>query len=218
MSTYVSTQSAEKLLQDMMTQYCDWPSSVYPDMKKLREVLTQLSDGLKLHALQQKYSVKTPLDCAAQRGHTEIIGTLLTSLQSSAYRLKLLTVVGNWTPLHYAALNGHTDSLKVILNCLTTDHQTQLMSVRSCGDMTAIRWAVSRGRTDTLRVLREYKQKAEIERREKYSNLISHILLVSPCVGLGNILIVQHYCVGLHEFVLECKYLDNFFRMENHVK
>ena len=89
MSTYVSTQSAEQILQDMMTQYSDWSSSVYPDMKKLREVLTQLSDEQKLLILQQVYSGwVTPLVCAAYRGHIEIFSTLLTSLQSSAHRLK----------------------------------------------------------------------------------------------------------------------------------
>ena len=69
-----------------MTQYCyEAPSSVYPDMKKLREVLTQLSDQQKLHILQKgNYSGWTPLHCAADIGHTEIIRTLLTSLQSSA--------------------------------------------------------------------------------------------------------------------------------------
>ena len=50
MSSYVSTQSAEKLLQDMMREYCE--QYVYPDMEKLREVLTKLSD-------QQKFTLTT---------------------------------------------------------------------------------------------------------------------------------------------------------------
>ena len=79
MSTYVSTQSSEQTLQDMMIQYCDWPS-VYPDMKKLREVLTHLSDQQKLHILQQECRGWTPLFCAAYRDHREMISTLLTSL------------------------------------------------------------------------------------------------------------------------------------------
>ena len=83
MSTYVSTQSAENLLQDMMTRYCERRPSVYPDMKKLSEVLTQLSDEQKLHILQQLYSALTPLHYAALRGHTEIISTLLIHIYGS---------------------------------------------------------------------------------------------------------------------------------------
>ena len=187
MSTYVSTQSAaEKLLQDMMTQYSK-SSSVYPDMKKLREVLTQLSDQQKLHILQQKYSVwGTPLHWAASRDHTEIISTLLTSLQSSANRLQLL-MVREWTPLHYAAYEGHTESVKMILDCLTAHQQIQLMSAQSGVGESAIQCAERRGHTDTVRILREYQQRADNLMREEYSKLIVHILRVSPCVRFGNI-------------------------------
>ena len=156
-----STQSAELLLHHMMTQYCNlWSPSVYPDMKKLREVLTQLSDEQKLHILQQDYSYDSPLDYAALRDHTEIISTLLTSLQSSAYRLKLL-MVRELTPLHAAAFCGHTESVKMILDCLTADQQIQIMSVQSISGMTAIQCAERSRHTDTVRVLREYQHSAD---------------------------------------------------------
>ena len=163
-----STQSAEQLLQDMMTQYCNLlSSSAYPDMKKLREVLTLLSDQQKLHLLQQKYSVLgTPLYCAASRDHTEIISTLLTSLQSSAYRLKLLMVM-KFTPLHSAALYGHTDTVKAILDCLPADQQIHLMSVQDLDGKTAIQEADHRGRSDRVRVLREYQHRADNLMRER---------------------------------------------------
>ena len=155
----MSTQSAEKLLQDMITQYCRWTSSVSPDMKKLREVLTQLSDQQKLHILQQRYyGWWTPLHWAAASGDTEIISTLLTSLQSSADRLKLLMVDRYSTPLHDAVHFGNTESVKMILDCLTADQQIHLMSVQSSwGRETAER----RGHTDTVRVLTEYQQRAD---------------------------------------------------------
>ena len=181
-----STQSAEQLLQDMIRPYCELGSSEYPDMKKLREVLTQLSDDQKLHILQQEYLVcGTPLRFAASRGHTEIINTLLTSLQSSAYRLKLLMVEKLDTPLHTAAFFGHTDSVKMILNCLTADQQIQLISVRNGASMTAIQMAdvgksvqesevetaiqkAERGRhTAIVRALREYQQRADYLVREQ---------------------------------------------------
>mgnify|MGYP001798726317 CR=1 FL=1 len=186
MSTYVSTQSAEQTLQDMMTQYCE--QYVYPDMKKLIEVLTQLSDEQKLHVLQQEYLVrKAPLHNAALRGHTEIISTLLTSLPSSANRLKLLMVDKYYTPLRLAVYFGHTESVRMILDCLTADQQIQLMPVQSSGDMTAIQYAESTGCRDTVRILREYQQRAENLIREEYSKLIFHNILISPCVGLWNI-------------------------------
>ena len=202
MSTYVSTQSAEKLLQYMMTQYCNWPS-VYPDMKKLREVLIQLSDEQKLHILHQKYSGSgipldyaanrghteivstllssvtqrysgsTPLVCAAERDHTKMISTLLTSLQSSANRLKLL-MVDKYTPLHYAAFCCHTESVKTILDCLTADQQKQIMSVQRSGK-TAIQLAERHRHTDTVRILREYQHRADNLMREEYSKLIINL-------------------------------------------
>ena len=172
----MSTLSAEQLLQDMMRQYCKLlSSSVYPDMKKLREVLTQLSDQQKLHILQQKYSVLgTPLDYAAFRDHTEIFSTLLTSLQSSAYRLNLLMADDQDPPLHRAAWWGRTDSVNMILDCLTADQQIQIMSVQSRG-RTAIQIAESEGDTATVRVLREYQHRADNLMREEYSKFIINL-------------------------------------------
>ena len=155
-----STQSAEQLLQHMMWQYCE--DGVYPDMNKLREVLTQLSDQQKLHILQQVFSVcMTPLHRAADRDHTEIISTLLTSLQSSSDRLKLLIVYDEYTPLHSAARCGRTELVKMILDCLTADQQIQIMSVQSISGMTAIQCAERSRHTDTVRVLREYQHSAD---------------------------------------------------------
>ena len=181
--------SSTQLLQDMIEQYSK--NIVYPDIKKLREVLTQLSDEQKLHILQQEYSgLYTPLHCAASRGHTEIISTLLTSLQSSADRLKLL-MVSEYTPLHTAARFGHTDSVKMILDCLTGDQQIQIMSVQSYwrGE-TAIQYAEMFSYADTVRVLREYQQRADNLMREVYSKLMMIIipLLLAIMAGVMRIL------------------------------
>ena len=183
MSTYLSTQSAEQLLQDMMTQYCEDLPSVYPDMKKLREVLTQLSDQQKLHILQQEYyGWRTPLHCAASRDHTEIISTLLTSLQSSADRLKLL-MVSKYTRLHIAAFLGHTESVMKILDCLTADQQIHLMSVQSGFGMTAIQHAEFLRCTDTARILREYQQRAENLMRVQYVDEYYTTISFIKCLG-----------------------------------
>ena len=175
-------------------------------MKKLREVLIQLSDEQKLHILQQKYSGSgipldyaanrghteivstllssvmqgysgsTPLVCAAERDHTKMISTLLTSLQSSANRLKLLMVDRYSTPLHLAAFSGHTESVKVILDCLTADQQIQIMSVQDGWFCeTAIQKAETWGHTDTVRILREYQHRADNLMREEYSKFIINL-------------------------------------------
>ena len=83
MSTYMSSQSTEQFLQDMMTLYCDQSSPVYPDMDKLREVLTQLSDEQKLQLLQQRYLGLRPLYFAAGRDHSEMISKLLIQTQTT---------------------------------------------------------------------------------------------------------------------------------------
>ena len=167
-NSIMSTQ----LLQDMMWRYCK--RFVYPDAKKLREVLTQLSDQQKLYLLQQEYLGWGPsLYCAARRDHTEIISTLLTSIQSSANRLKLLMVYEH-TPLHAATFFGHTNSVKMILGCLTADQQIQIMSVQddSWGGKTAIQYAKNDGNADTVRVLTEYQHRVEgLQKQQEQSRL-----------------------------------------------
>ena len=174
----MSTQSSEKLLQDMMRQYCE--QYVYPDVKMLREVRTQLSDEQKLHILQKEYSGWRPLHCAAASGDTQIISTLLTSLQSSVYRLKLLMVNKNYTPLHAAARWGNTESVKMILDFLTANQQIQIISVQ-WGGVTAIQIAEREGQRDIVRVLAEYQHRATKEMRySKFTDLViaSKLLLV----------------------------------------
>ena len=167
----MSTQSAEKLLLDRMTQY-SVSQPVHPDMDELREVLTLLSDQQKLHLLQQKYSGwRKPLYFAAVKGHTDIINTLLTSLQSSANRLKLLILDNDYTPLHVAAHCGNTETMKVILDCLTPDQRIQLMSVQGRWEKTAIEMAEQNGHTDTVRVLMEYQQRVLTEYQQRAERL-----------------------------------------------
>ena len=95
----------------------------------------------------------TPLRCAADRDDTEMISTVLTSLQSSADRLKLL-MVDKYTPLHTAASWGRTESVKMILDCLTADQQIQIMSIQSISGETAIHGAERSRHTETVRILR----------------------------------------------------------------
>ena len=151
-----SALSEGQLLQRMMTQYCR--SSVYPDMKKLRDLLTQLSDEQKLDILRQKY-LWTPLHWAAVSDDPEIISTLLQCLPTT-YRLQLLMVDKISTPLHHAAHWDRPESVKVILDCLTADNQIELMSVQ-WGDETAIQNAEYHGNADVVRILREYWQQAK---------------------------------------------------------
>ena len=126
-----------------------------------------------LSSVTQRYSGSTPLNWAASRGNTEIISTLLTSLQSSANRLKLL-MVDKWTPLHYAAFCCHTESVKTILDCLTADQQKQIMSVQRSGK-TAMQLAEIHRHTDTVRILREYQHRADNLMREEYSKFIINL-------------------------------------------
>ena len=173
-------QSARGRLQDMMTQYCG-PSPVYPDMKKLREVLTQLSDEQKLHILQQRYPrCWTPLHWAAWRGHTKILSTLLLSLRSSAERLKVL-MVHKWTPLHVAALYGHSETVTMILDWLTADQQLQIMSVQ-WGGKTAIQYAETSRHTDIARVLRDRAENLMTEEYSKMMIIIPLLLIILPGV------------------------------------
>ena len=117
-------------LKDMMREYVR-RSEYHPDMEKLRELLSKVTDEQKLNILQQTKSERhsTALHEAAYRGDAEMITTILSSLQS-VNRLKLLMMKNylKHTPLHLAALRGHTESVKAILNSLTADQWMQLLT------------------------------------------------------------------------------------------
>ena len=66
-----------------------------------------------------------------------------------------------WIPLQWAARWGHTEIVKMILDCLTADQQIQLMSAQDYEGETAIQLAERYRNTDTQRVLREYRHRAE---------------------------------------------------------
>ena len=134
-------------------------SEYHPDMEKLRDLLSKVTDEQKLNILQQTKNEdsRTALHVAAYRGDAEMITTILSSIQSSD-RLKLL-MMSNYikrTPLHEAASEGHTESVKAILNSLTADQQMQLL-IAECRDYkTAVEWASG----ETADVLSEYKNSA----------------------------------------------------------
>ena len=135
-------------------------SEYHPDIEKLREVLSKLTDEQKLNILQLTKNVwgRTALHEAADRDDAEMITTILSSLQSSD-RLKLLMmrdILLEFTPLHRAARRGHTESVKAILNSLTADQQMQLLTAEDLYGKTAVEWASG----ETADVLSEYKNRA----------------------------------------------------------
>ena len=80
-------------------------SKYHPDIEKLRELLSKVTDEQKLNILQQTKGVlgRTALHVAADRDDAEMITTILSSLQSSD-KLKVLYVKDYFgrTPHHTA--------------------------------------------------------------------------------------------------------------------
>ena len=134
----------------------------HPDMEKLRELLSKVTDEQKLNILQQTKSERysTALHKAADRDDAEMITTILSYLQPSD-RLRLLMMKDNVkrTPLHEAASEGHTESVKVILNSLTADQQMQLLTAEKYWHGTC-RTAADMASGQTADVLSEYKNRA----------------------------------------------------------
>ena len=132
----------------------------HPDIEKLRELLSKVTDAQKLNILQQTKDewYSTALHEAADRDDAEMITTILSSLQSED-RLKLLMMRDNvkCTSLHAAASEGHTESVKAILNSLTADQQMQLLAVEDEDGETAEKMASG----ETADVLSEYKNEAK---------------------------------------------------------
>ena len=144
---------------DMMREYVR-RSEYHPDIEKLRELLSKVTDEQKLNILQQTKSEKdrTALHVAAYRGDAEMITTILSSIQT-ADRLKSLMMRDfiKRTPLHAAAWRGHTESVKAILNSLTADQQMQLLTEGDRYGKTAVEMASG----ETADVLSEYKNRAK---------------------------------------------------------
>ena len=141
-------------------------SEYHPDMEKLRELLSKVTDALKLNILQQtkgKWTDRTALHKAAGRDDAEMITTILSSLQSS-YRLQLLMMKDNMrcTSLHKAASVDHTESVKAILSSLTADQQIQLLTAEDEDGETAVEMASG----ETADVLIRYSMNAIREARK----------------------------------------------------
>ena len=148
----------------------------HPDIEKLRDLLSKVTNERKLNILQQTKSESgvTVLHIAADRGDAEMIKTILSSLQSED-RLKLLMMrdVMKRTPLHRAASEGDTESVKALLNSLTADQQIHLLPEEDVYGKTAVEMASG----ETADLLFEYKNRA----REKadpgeFIPLNSHVM------------------------------------------
>ena len=159
-------------------------SEYHPDIEKLRELLSKVTEWQKLNILQHtkgKWTDRTALHEAAYRGDAEIMTIILSSLQSSD-RLEPLMMGSNGerTPLHAAAWMGHTESVKAILNSLTADQQMQLLAEQEWYGKTAVEMASG----ETADVLIRYSMNAIRETR-KGKSMICHPLILCLCVGIG---------------------------------
>ena len=101
-------------------------SEYHPDIEKLRDRLSKVTDEQKLNILQQTKSEghSTALHVAAYRGDAEMITTILSFLKPSD-KLKVLYVKDYFgrTPHHTALAGEHKESMKAILVSLTADIQ-----------------------------------------------------------------------------------------------
>ena len=158
-------------------------SECHPDMEKLRDLISKVTDEQKLNILLQTKSERhsTALHEAAYRGDAEMITTILSSIQT-ADRLKSLMMRDfiKRTPLHAVAWRGHTESVKAILNSLTADQQMQLLAEQEWYGKTAVEMASG----ETADVLIRYSMNAIRETR-KGKSMICHPLILCLCVGIG---------------------------------
>ena len=154
-------------------------SSEYPDIEKLRELLSKVTDEQKLDILQRiksEVASMTGLHKSSYRDDAEVLKTILTSLQYSD-RLKVLMMINyaNRTPLHEATLGGHTESVKAILDSLAADQQIQLMFEQGWDGKTAVEMASG----ETAGVMTEYRNqdnqgKLDLVNSRKVSTLQFH--------------------------------------------
>ena len=147
--------SAAEELKDIVTEYVT-KSECRLDKERLGELLSKVTDEQKLNILQQTKSEvagMTALHKAAQRGHAGVLKPILSTLQSSD-RLKVLMAKDYMkrTSLHEAVFSDQTESVKAILDSLTADQQTQLLTEQEWYGKTPVEMASG----EMLDVLAEY--------------------------------------------------------------
>ena len=151
--------SAAEELKNVVREYVT-KSEYRLDEERLGELLSKVTDEQKLNILQQtkcEVAGMTALHKAAQRGHAEVLNTVLSTLQSSD-RLKVLMAKDYMkrTPLHEAVFSNQTESVKAVLDSLTADQQTQLLTEQEWYGKTPVEMASG----EMLDVLSEYRNGA----------------------------------------------------------
>ena len=143
-----STNTARDELRQILMEYCYNKSNI-SDTESAKKLLTKVSEDLSYELLDSDGC--RVLAEAADRGHTELCVTLLSSLPS-ADRLKLI-LLEKFTALHWAALSCHSETVSGILNCLTADQQLQLLFKQDIIGNTALHYAALSGSTETVKTL-----------------------------------------------------------------
>ena len=171
--------SSQQRLQQVLSHYLD--TQQCPDVAEVRRLLSEVTPDVALQTLkvcESKLSTWTALARAATCNHTELIVTILSSLPQQ-HRLDLLMAY-TFTPLHRAAYYGSTESVEALLSQLTAAQQLQLLSVRDSGGRTAAVLATQLVHTETVKVLGEYKQRAEqqIEQQHEAGEFVQVCLSV----------------------------------------
>ena len=132
--------SAAKELKNVITEYVT-KSEYHPDIEKLRDLLSKVTDGQKLNILHQTKSEvdgMTALHKAAQRGHADVLKTILSS-HSDKLKLHRTKDYMKRTPLHEAVVSDQTESVKAILDSLRADEQLQLLKEQEWYSKTPLR-------------------------------------------------------------------------------
>ena len=144
-----SNQTAEELSK-ILNDYYNSMGHIYPDIERLKNLLSQVSDAQRCELLSSIRGDEVLIE-AAQLGKTELCVTLLSSLPQ-ADRLKFIPV-DELRPFHFAALWRYTETISGILNCLTAEQQLQLLCAQDSDGNTALHDAAWRGHTETVKTL-----------------------------------------------------------------
>ena len=147
-----STQTAAELRR-ILTHYCHSYLTKCPDIERLKNLLSKVSNDQKNKLLTSTRDSNgdTVLTRAAYNGQLELCVTVLSSLPP-ADRLKLI-LEDKFTALHLAAWLGYTETVSGILSCLTAEQQLQLLFTQSNAGNTALHDAALQGHTETVKTL-----------------------------------------------------------------
>uniref|UniRef100_A0A8C1J4L6 Euchromatic histone-lysine N-methyltransferase 1a n=1 Tax=Cyprinus carpio TaxID=7962 RepID=A0A8C1J4L6_CYPCA len=176
------------------------PKQLYFSAKRgeLQRILHMLVEGVDPNLQMDSEKRKTPLHCAAEEGHKEILKYLLkagasTGCEIQNYARYLHDMRGS-TCLHLAARGGHTGVLQYLVSMPSID-----VNCKDDGGWAPLTWATENKNLEQVKML--ISVGADVQIRDKEENVCLHWAAFSGCDEITQLLLDKRsdlHAVNIH--------------------